>query len=314
MNARGLKWTAAIVVSLGLHTAAGGFAVSRFPEAEVAGGSTTEFAIAGDAFADQVASGETLETVAPVSQDAPETVQPDTTAEIAPEAPATPVQSDVAEVAPTVTAQETAIPQPADTPEQPVEQAETVMPVEQSEMVVAALDAPLPTPRPAYTPPKKPKTAKQPAPRETRKAARNTRKPPSSGSRGRDEQDARRGSATGSRDAGETARGRQTARASQSGNARVSNYPGKIIAKLRRARRYPSEAKRERLRGQVRISFTVTSGGGVSSIRVLRSSGSPILDRAALDTVRRAAPFPPIPQEARRSTWPFDVPLDFSMR
>ena len=92
----------------------------------------------------------------------------------------------------------------------------------------------------------------------------------------------------------------------------LSNYPGKVAAKLRRALRYPAEAKRQKLRGQVRVSFVVSAGGGVSSIRVVSSSGSPILDRAALETVRRAAPFPSIPDGAGRSSWPFTVPLAFN--
>ena len=49
----------------------------------------------------------------------------------------------------------------------------------------------------------------------------------------------------------------------------------------------------------------------VGSARLKRSA-LPILDKAALDTVRRAAPFPAIPDGAGRSSWPFTVPLAFS--
>jgi protein TonB len=42
------------------------------------------------------------------------------------------------------------------------------------------------------------------------------------------------------------------------------------------------------------------------------SSGSPVLDKAAVETVRRAAPFPVIPEGAGRSSWPFTVPLAFT--
>jgi periplasmic protein TonB len=92
----------------------------------------------------------------------------------------------------------------------------------------------------------------------------------------------------------------------------VSNYPGQVVTRLRRALRYPAAARRDRLTGEVHVSFTVAAGGGVSGISVVRSSGSPVLDQAAIETVQRAAPFPQIPQAAGRSSWPFSVPLAFT--
>src|SRR5690606_6213940 len=110
-----------------------------------------------------------------------------------------------------------------------------------------------------------------------------------------------------------TAAARNTARnGSEAGNAAVSNYPGKIVAKLRRALRYPAAAKRQRMRGEVHVAFTVAGSGSVSSVRVVRGSGFPVLDQAAAEAVRRAAPFPPIPAGAARSSWPFTVPLAFT--
>jgi protein TonB len=109
------------------------------------------------------------------------------------------------------------------------------------------------------------------------------------------------------------ASGAKTAgKASQAGNAAVSNYPGKVASKLRRSLRYPREARGGKLRGEVLVSFVVGSNGSVSSVRVARSSGSPVLDQAAGDAVRRAAPFPPIPADAGRSNWTFSVPLAFT--
>ena len=109
------------------------------------------------------------------------------------------------------------------------------------------------------------------------------------------------------------ASGNQTARAKRDpGNAKVSNYPGKIAARLRRALRYPREARRDRLRGTAVVSFTVSRSGSVSGVRLARSSGFAVLDAAARDAVRRAAPFPPIPAGAGRSSWTFSVPLAFT--
>ena len=102
-----------------------------------------------------------------------------------------------------------------------------------------------------------------------------------------------------------------SAAAREAGNAAVDNYKGKVRRKLSRARRYPAEARRQGLRGVAHVRFTVSSDGGLVSVSLTKSAGSPILDEAALDAVRRAAPFPPIPESAGRNSWVFDIPLDF---
>jgi protein TonB len=61
---------------------------------------------------------------------------------------------------------------------------------------------------------------------------------------------------------------------------------------------YPDEARRRRLGGQVVISVGVRRDGTVESTRVLRSSGTPLLDEGALRIVRLSEPFPPLPDTA----------------
>jgi protein TonB len=128
------------------------------------------------------------------------------------------------------------------------------------------------------------------------------------GSGGKGGADARRGLATGD------ARGTKTeagngGKLTAAGNAAISNYPGKVAAKLKRAARGLGASTRGRARGDVRVSFTVIASGDVVGVKVAASSGSPELDKAALAVVRRAAPFPPIPPEAGRKSWTFTLPL-----
>jgi protein TonB len=153
------------------------------------------------------------------------------------------------------------------------------------------------------------KPAEKPAEKKAVEA-RPKKKPTKAGSGGANQADAKRGAADG-QEAGTTAAKGKKGKTASSGNASASNYPGKIVSKLRRALRYPAEARAKRLKGEVQVAFTVSASGGVSGVRVVRSSGSPVLDKAALDTVRRAAPFPAIPSDAGRSSWPFTVPLAF---
>ena len=95
---------------------------------------------------------------------------------------------------------------------------------------------------------------------------------------------------------------------SMAGNAAVSNYPGKVRNKINRAKR----GGRNGERGTAVVSFVVGASGQASGIRLARSSGSAALDKAAVDTVRRAAPFAKIPEGAGRSSWAFDVPILFN--
>lgn len=161
---------------------------------------------------------------------------------------------------------------------------------------------------------KKAAAAKQkPEPKEAepgkKATATSADKPKSSaGSGGKNQADAKRGQNSSGQSASSGGGGKSSA----AGNAAVSNYPGKVAAKLRRALRYPAEAKRQKLRGVVQVSFVVSASGGVGSIRLAASSGSPVLDKAALEAVRRAAPFPAIPANAGRSSWRFSVPLAFN--
>ena len=79
------------------------------------------------------------------------------------------------------------------------------------------------------------------------------------------------------------------------GNAAASAYRAKVAAQLKRKRFYPSAARRDRLTGSATVSFTLNAAGKVTAARVVRSSGERILDEAAIEMVRRASPYPPIP-------------------
>ncbi len=55
---------------------------------------------------------------------------------------------------------------------------------------------------------------------------------------------------------------------------------------------YPSMAIEMNITGTVFLSFCVREDGGVEGIDILKGSGASILDRDAVATIRRAAPFP----------------------
>lgn len=80
-------------------------------------------------------------------------------------------------------------------------------------------------------------------------------------------------------------------------------------------RNYPREALQRRITGNLRLSVMINPDGTIYEIKVLQSSGQRILDDAARQIVRLAAPFAPFPPEIRKNadrlqiirTWRFEI-------
>lgn len=83
---------------------------------------------------------------------------------------------------------------------------------------------------------------------------------------------------------------------------------------------YPRAASEQGIYGALRVMVALNPDGTVNDIRILRSSGERLLDEAAVDIVRLAAPFDPFPPEMRANvdvleiirTWQFDRGDTFS--
>ncbi|WP_456385542.1 TonB family protein [Desulfolithobacter sp.] len=75
----------------------------------------------------------------------------------------------------------------------------------------------------------------------------------------------------------------------------LRNYLRLIRQRIGRYKKYPLAARRRRIEGRVGIHFTVSATGELQEIKVSRTSGHRLLDRAALRAVRAASPLPPPP-------------------
>jgi protein TonB len=65
---------------------------------------------------------------------------------------------------------------------------------------------------------------------------------------------------------------------------------------------YPALARQKKIYGNVRLLVSILANGQVKDIVILKSSGYPILDEAARQSVRLADPFPPFPAAIRQDT------------
>lgn len=318
------KWSVAIFVSCTIHAAAA-MALLSAPLAwktsddtiQIEGADQTGMMLVGNANEDQAMAGE-ITKVTLVSQAEPKPIKPVDAEPVPTEEHVQPVDKTAAQLPVSETVEPVppilaSIEQPAtaniviqqtnlDTAVEPIAKAATTStatetPIEESIETPQLVDV-VPIPRPTRQARSEPKETPERA--LLRKAE--------IGSGGASEADAKRGIANGKAE-GEMLIASTGGATSSIGNAAVSNYPGKVAAKLRRVARTLSRAAQASAHNNAQVSFVVEAGGEVQSIRLVKSSGSPGLDEAALSIIQRAAPFPPIPPQAGRESWAFTLPI-----
>ncbi len=91
-------------------------------------------------------------------------------------------------------------------------------------------------------------------------------------------------------------------------------YQDMVKQRIEEARRYPSWTKRQGIEGVACLTFIVVSHGLSQDIKIIRSSGSRILDEEAAATIKRANPFPPIPQELNQDFVSMEVSIVFILQ
>ncbi len=94
----------------------------------------------------------------------------------------------------------------------------------------------------------------------------------------------------------------------------LSSGPGdpgnEFLAKIRRAIEeeltYPPLARRRKMEGTVVVGFGIDRSGMPTGIEIVESSGFSVLDREVIEIIRRASPFPYIPERV-------EVPVSFRL-
>lgn len=289
----------AAVLALAAHGALG-WQLAPELSVEIEGGAGAAEARIGTAFADMAAGTLTAappqETAQPAAapkarraEAAPQPLRPAPAAE-----PVRPAPPELLAPAPSATAARPDAPAPALPADAPPAEAPRAAPAQAvaapspdaseragAAETVAATDPEAAAPDRSLRPPLRPERRAEAAPPAPR---------------GNADRSARAGAETGRRQAEAARSAAQEGRAGSVGNAAASNYPGEVLRRIARVPR-PSVG----LRGSAMVAFTVSGSGGLASVSVARSSGAARLDRAALDVVRAAAPFPAPPEGARRS-------------
>lgn len=93
-----------------------------------------------------------------------------------------------------------------------------------------------------------------------------------------------------------------------------ANYYAMVSAHLNQRKKYPTEARKAREQGVVKVRFTVDRSGNIANVSIVGSSGHAILDQATLALMQRVAPLPAMPDSMVQDKVTISLPIDYSLR
>ena len=94
---------------------------------------------------------------------------------------------------------------------------------------------------------------------------------------------------------------------------RYVTYAQAIKEKIAGQWKYPHEARKKKLEGNLVALFSLNREGALTRMEITRSSGHDVLDREAERAVQSAAPFPPFPSTITVSRLNINVSFDYTL-
>jgi protein TonB len=85
-----------------------------------------------------------------------------------------------------------------------------------------------------------------------------------------------------------------------------------ILRRMQELKRYPADARLDRMEGKVVLKAIVKSDGSVEAVEVFRSSGHESLDRAAVELLNIAAPFQ-FPHSLGKPQMTVKIPMSYKL-
>ena len=88
-------------------------------------------------------------------------------------------------------------------------------------------------------------------------------------------------------------------------------YVQSVQAKLAKAIVYPEEGLKDNWQGAAKIRLLILKDGSLGDAAVVKSSGQEVFDKAALNSAKKAAPYPPFPAEMRQDDLYVTLPIEY---
>jgi len=85
-----------------------------------------------------------------------------------------------------------------------------------------------------------------------------------------------------------------------------------ILRRVEELKRYPASARVDRAEGKVVVKAVINEDGSIGEVEVFQSSGHPGLDKAAVETMRQAAPFH-LPRPLGQPRMTIKIPMSYRL-
>jgi len=85
-----------------------------------------------------------------------------------------------------------------------------------------------------------------------------------------------------------------------------------ILRRVEELKRYPSSARVDHAEGKVVVKAVINEDGSIGEVEVFQSSGHPGLDKAAVETMREAAPFH-LPRPLGQPRMTIKIPMSYRL-
>lgn len=85
-----------------------------------------------------------------------------------------------------------------------------------------------------------------------------------------------------------------------------------ILRRVEELKRYPASARVDRAEGKVVVKAVINEDGSIGDVEIFQSSGYPSLDKAAIETMRQAAPFQ-LPHPLGQARLTIKIPMSYRL-
>ncbi len=92
------------------------------------------------------------------------------------------------------------------------------------------------------------------------------------------------------------------------------SYAKQLTEHFKKHRHYPEMARKRRMTGTVWLLVEVRRNGSLISVEIAESSGFPMLDDAAISSVKNSVPVPPFPENITAETKKLRIPYVFKLK
>lgn len=96
--------------------------------------------------------------------------------------------------------------------------------------------------------------------------------------------------------------------------AEVSEWQKNIVLQISKERRYPRVARKKRIVGEVTVKFTIDKYGAILTKAIAKTSGWPVLDKAAMEIFDEVGKLPTPPNYLSGNKFTLLIPIRYSFR